>query len=77
MKTILSMGLLCVVAATAHAQTDADREKSLGEETVKVSDHVWQIVGWPNIGIVVGEKATLVVDTGLGPHNGTTVARVA
>ena len=39
----------------------------LGEDTVKVSDHVWQIVGWPNIGIVVGEKATLVVDTGLGP----------
>ncbi len=67
MKTILSLGLLCFVAATAHAQTDADRDKPLGEDTVKVSDHVWQIVGWPNIGIVVGEKATLVVDTGLGP----------
>jgi hypothetical protein len=33
-------------------------EKPLGEDPVKVSDHVWQIVGWPNIGIVVGEKAT-------------------
>ena len=77
MKTILSLGLLCLVAATAHAQTDADRDKLLGEDTVKVSDHVWQIVGWPNIGIVVGEKATLVVDTGLGPVNGATVARVA
>ena len=77
MKTILSLGLLCFVAATAHAQTDSDREKPLGEDTVKVSDHVWQIVGWPNIGIVVGEKATLVVDTGLGPRNGATVARVA
>jgi glyoxylase-like metal-dependent hydrolase (beta-lactamase superfamily II) len=77
MKTILSLGLLCFVAATAHAQTDSDRDKPLGEDTVKVSDHVWQIVGWPNIGIIVGEKATLVVDTGLGPRNGATVARVA
>jgi glyoxylase-like metal-dependent hydrolase (beta-lactamase superfamily II) len=77
MKSILSLGLLCLATATAHAQTDADRDKPLGEDTVRVSDHVWQIVGWPNIGIVVGEKATLVVDTGLGPRNGATVARVA
>jgi glyoxylase-like metal-dependent hydrolase (beta-lactamase superfamily II) len=77
MKTILALGLLCLMTATAYAQTDADRDKPLGEEIVKVSEHVWQIVGWPNIGIVVGEKATLVVDTGLGPRNGATVARVA
>jgi glyoxylase-like metal-dependent hydrolase (beta-lactamase superfamily II) len=77
MKSILSLLALCCVAASAHAQTDADRDRPLGEDTVKVSDHVWQIVGWPNIGIVVGEKATLVVDTGLGPRNGATVARVA
>ncbi len=44
---------------------------------MKVSDHVWAIMGWPNIGIVVGENATLVVDTGLGPRNGATVAKVA
>jgi glyoxylase-like metal-dependent hydrolase (beta-lactamase superfamily II) len=77
MKTFLSLGLLCFAAATAHAQTDSDRDKPLGEETVKVSEHVWQIVGWPNIGIVVGKQATLVVDTGLGLRNGATVARVA
>ena len=71
------MGLLCLVAATAHCANRADRDKPLGENTVKVSDHVWAIMGWPNIGIVVGEKATLVVDTGLGPRNGATVARVA
>ncbi len=47
------------------------------EDAVKVSDHVWAIMGWPNIGIVVGENATLVVDTGLGPRNGATVAKVA
>lgn len=49
----------------------------LGEDTVKVSDHVWAILGFPNIGIIVGSNATLVVDTGLGPRNGATIARVA
>jgi glyoxylase-like metal-dependent hydrolase (beta-lactamase superfamily II) len=49
----------------------------LGEAATRVSDHVWAIMGFPNIGIVVGSRATLVVDTGLGPRNGATVARVA
>lgn len=76
MKTLLSIALLAF-AATAHAQTDADREKPLSEDAVKVSEHVWQIVGWPNVGFVVGKDSTLVVDTGLGPRNGATVAKVA
>ena len=33
-------------------------------------------MGWPNIAIIVGNRATLVVDTGLGPRNGATIARV-
>jgi glyoxylase-like metal-dependent hydrolase (beta-lactamase superfamily II) len=33
-------------------------------------------MGFPNIAIVVGTRATLVVDTGLGPKNGATIARV-
>src|SRR6266581_8228544 len=66
---LLALGLL----AAAHAQN----QPILGEDTVKVSDHVWAIMGWPNIGIVVGTRATLVVDTGLGPRNGATIARVA
>jgi glyoxylase-like metal-dependent hydrolase (beta-lactamase superfamily II) len=49
----------------------------LGEITTKISDHVWAIMGFPNIAIVVGSRATLVVDTGLGPKNGATIARVA
>jgi glyoxylase-like metal-dependent hydrolase (beta-lactamase superfamily II) len=48
----------------------------LSETTTKVSDHVWEITGFPNVAIVVGTSATLVVDTGLGPQNGATVARV-
>jgi glyoxylase-like metal-dependent hydrolase (beta-lactamase superfamily II) len=65
--------LLLGMAATLAAQN----QPVLGEDTVKVSDHVWAIMGWPNIAIVVGSRATLVVDTGLGPRNGATIARVA
>src|SRR6516162_7681647 len=48
--------------------------------TVKVSPHVFVIpdgnVGAvPNVGIIVGTRATLVIDTGLGPRNGKTVLR--
>jgi glyoxylase-like metal-dependent hydrolase (beta-lactamase superfamily II) len=49
----------------------------LGEDTTKISDHVWAIMGFPNIGIVVGNRATLVVDTGMGPRNGQNIARAA
>jgi len=58
------------------AVLSAQNQPVLGEDAVKVSDHVWAIMGWPNIGIIVGNRATLVVDTGLGPRNGATVARV-
>jgi len=64
------------LAAFMAAILSAQNQPVLGEETVKVSDHVWAIMGWPNIGIVVGSRAVLVVDTGLGPRNGTTIARV-
>jgi glyoxylase-like metal-dependent hydrolase (beta-lactamase superfamily II) len=49
----------------------------VGESTTKISDHVWAIMGFPNIAIVAGNRATLVVDTGMGPKNGATAARVA
>ena len=50
--------------------------------TVKLTDHVWAIPDFnvglvPNVGIIVGSKATLVVDTGLGPRNGETIESVA
>src|SRR5215475_13177118 len=65
-----------LLAAVFTASLAAQNQPVLGEDTVKVSDHVWAIMGWPNIAIVVGSKATLVVDTGLGPPNGATIARV-
>jgi glyoxylase-like metal-dependent hydrolase (beta-lactamase superfamily II) len=43
----------------------------------RVSEHVYAIVGFPNIGIVVGDRATLVIDTGLGARNGAIVVKQA
>ena len=48
--------------------------------TIKLTNHVWAIPDFnvglvPNVGIVVGSKATLVVDTGLGPRNGEAIVR--
>ena len=71
MKTKL-LSLVFLTSAVVYAQN----QPVLGEETVKVSDHVWAIMGWPNIAIVVGSRAALVVDTGLGPPNGVTISRV-
>jgi glyoxylase-like metal-dependent hydrolase (beta-lactamase superfamily II) len=64
------------LASFAATILSAQNQPVLGEETVKVSDNVWAIMGFPNIAIVVGNRATLVVDTGLGPANGATIARV-
>ncbi len=47
------------------------------DNMTKVSDHVYVLVGFPNVGIVVGSRATLVIDTGLGERNGATVLRAA
>jgi glyoxylase-like metal-dependent hydrolase (beta-lactamase superfamily II) len=65
--------LLLTLATCASAQMS---QPILDENTTKISDHVWAIMGFPNIAIVVGNRATLVVDTGMGPKNGATIARV-
>jgi len=49
-------------------------------KTIKVSEHVYVIPDGrvnlvPNIGIIVGTRATLIVDAGMGPRNGQTVLR--
>jgi glyoxylase-like metal-dependent hydrolase (beta-lactamase superfamily II) len=48
--------------------------------TEKIADHVYLIpdnnVGMvPNVGIVVGSRGTLVIDTGMGARNGQTIVR--
>jgi glyoxylase-like metal-dependent hydrolase (beta-lactamase superfamily II) len=56
----------------------AQESMLLPENSVtRVSDHVYAIIGFPNIGIVVGDRATLVVDTGIGTRNGAIVVKEA
>jgi glyoxylase-like metal-dependent hydrolase (beta-lactamase superfamily II) len=68
---------LVIVTALTGAAACAQQNPLLSENTVPVSEHVRAIMGFPNIAIVTGSRATLVVDTGLGPRNGATIARVA
>ena len=75
MKSLSTFLMLAALgASSALAQMS---HPMVSETTTKVSDHVWAIMGFPNIAIVVGSRATLVVDTGLGPKNGATAAHVA
>jgi glyoxylase-like metal-dependent hydrolase (beta-lactamase superfamily II) len=79
---VLSAAVTFVVAvasafATAIAQTPpTPPPQGVPENSVtRVSEHVYAIVGNPNIGIVIGNRATLVVDTGLGARSGAIVVR--
>jgi glyoxylase-like metal-dependent hydrolase (beta-lactamase superfamily II) len=49
----------------------------LPDDAKPLTPHVYVIYGFPNVAIVVGSQATLVGDTGLGPKNGATVAKLA
>src|SRR5579863_1922585 len=73
MRTLLTLLLSAAAALPVYAQ----QNPLLREDVVKISDHVWAIMGFPNIAIVTGTRGTLVVDTGLGPRNGATIARVS
>lgn len=62
--------------APAHVQAPVVKEGT----TVKVSEHVYVIPDQhvpmvPNVGIVVGSRATLVVDPGMGVRSGEVVLR--
>jgi glyoxylase-like metal-dependent hydrolase (beta-lactamase superfamily II) len=66
-------------ALTLHAQAPMQFPPPLIEgEAVKLAPHSYvipdrNVVLVPNVGIVVGRQAILVVDTGMGPRNGRTV----
>ena len=83
MNTTTTGAAICLAAwaagmTLASAQAPPPDPLVKANATVKLSDHVYEIpdlnVGLvPNVGIVVGRRATLVVDTGLGRRNGETV----
>jgi len=62
----------CLLAGAAWAQNPQGVPEN---QTKRISEHVYAIVGFPNIAIVVGNRATLVVDTGMGPKNGAVIVR--
>jgi glyoxylase-like metal-dependent hydrolase (beta-lactamase superfamily II) len=77
MRLIIS-NLLIVIFLQQPGQAPVPLIKE--NATVKISEHVYVIpdgnVGAvPNVGIVVGNRATLVIESGLGPRNGQTVLR--
>jgi glyoxylase-like metal-dependent hydrolase (beta-lactamase superfamily II) len=73
---------LWVVAAEAQQPAASVPPAPMVKEhaTVKVAAHTYVIPdmnvgGVPNVGIIVGDRGTLVIDTGLGQKNGEVVMR--
>jgi len=79
MKYLLLLAASAVSAGIVWAQAAPPPYVPEGK-TIKVSEHVWVIPDGrvnlvPNIGFIVGSKATLVVDSGMGDRNGRAVLR--
>lgn len=82
LSTLSFAGALALVAmSVVHAQRGPAPDPLVKENaTVKVAPHTYVIpddnVGLvPNVGIVVGARASLVIDPGLGRRNGEAVLR--
>ena len=72
----LLLAIAGMVGVATSVQAQQLLHTPLSEENLKrVSDHVYVIEGFPNVAFVIGSRATLVVDTGLGERNGATVMR--
>ena len=75
------VAVLVAASALAQAQRGPAPDPLIREGvTVKLGPHTYAIPDGsvplvPNVGIVVGSRATLVVDTGLGRRNGEAVLR--
>ncbi|MEQ1758005.1 MAG: MBL fold metallo-hydrolase [Vicinamibacterales bacterium] len=79
---LLAIVTVCaLVGQTVSAQRGPAADPVVKEgTTVKIGDHTWAIPdggvgGVPNVGIVVGTRATLVIDPGMGRRNGEAVLR--
>ena len=73
----LGLSGICAMTTTSSAQTNVPNAILSADTLTKVSPHVWTISGYPNVAIVVGTAATLVIDTGMGPTNGRVVSQAA
>src|ERR1700681_1519404 len=73
----LSIKLFVVGALSVGIGLPQNQQGGPENAVTRVSDHCLPIIGFPNIAYVVGTRAMLVVDTGMGPRNGAIVAREA
>jgi glyoxylase-like metal-dependent hydrolase (beta-lactamase superfamily II) len=80
-RSILVTAAALLGAAVVSAQRGPAPDPLVRENaTVKLADHTYVIPDAnvslvPNVGIVVGSRATLVIDPGLGRRNGETVLK--
>ncbi|HEX4328285.1 MAG TPA: MBL fold metallo-hydrolase [Burkholderiales bacterium] len=82
MHKLLQLVALSLLACAAAAQAQLPDPLVRAEGLNQATTHVWVIPDnsvplVPNVGIVVGTKSVLVIDTGLGPRNGATVLAAA
>jgi glyoxylase-like metal-dependent hydrolase (beta-lactamase superfamily II) len=75
---IAALSALLIAPATAQTPSTSGGPFIKAGATQKISPHVYVIPdastpGVPNVGIIVGAKGTLVIDTGMGKPNGETV----
>lgn len=81
MRKAATLIVCAAITATALAQQPTAPASIVREGvTEQLTIHVWAIPDGgaslvPNVGIVVGKKAVLVIDTGMGTRNGDTVLR--
>jgi glyoxylase-like metal-dependent hydrolase (beta-lactamase superfamily II) len=71
------LSVQCASGTLVYAQhSDFNTDPQLNAKALqRISEHVYAISGFPNIGIIIGEQASLVIDTGLGPRNGALIAK--
>lgn len=70
-------GVLGALLFAAAAQAQPQGHLLSADSLTQLSAHVWMVKGSPNIGIVTGARATLVVDDGLGTRNGEIILEAA
>jgi glyoxylase-like metal-dependent hydrolase (beta-lactamase superfamily II) len=81
MKKLVLVVAALLFSSASFAQQGPRPDPLVAEgATVKLSEHAYAIPdgmigGVPNVGIVVGDRATLVIDPGMGRRNGEAVLR--